>query len=274
MFNPTTGDAEAKSTEENVRHVFRAIRRENLADVKRFLDEGGDIETTGGRFHSTLLTEACRFRAAKVIDLLLDRGAAANVSGGGFWTPLHYACSANSTAGPAAAKLVSKLIDHHAEVDATDFQGAEPNDRDNHQATPLHHAASNGRREVIAVLLSFGGDISAVDRELDTPLHHATRQRQRLAMSLLESAGADPEAVNCWGLLAGTLAPEYKMNPTIEEDGVGVAPCVACSGKKGFHYYFCRSEILEETPEGMVLGPDGLPAVGGRGTAKAKHGGA
>lgn len=138
----------------------------------------------------------------------------------------------------------------------------------------MHHAASNGRRDVIAVLLSFGGDISAVDQELDTPLHHATRQRQRLAMSLLESAGADPEAVNCWGLLAGTLAPEYKMTPAVEEDDVDAVPCVACSAKKGFHYYFCKSEILEETPEGLVLGPDGVPIVGGGGTPKSKHGGA
>lgn len=125
----------------------------------------------------------------------------------------------------------------------------------------MHHAASNGRREAIAVLLSFSGDASAVDQELDTPLHHATRQRQRLAMSLLESAGADPQAVNCWGLLAGTLAPEYKMNPPVAEDDVDAAPCVACSAKKGFHYYFCKSEILEETPAALVLGPDGSPVV-------------
>lgn len=157
---------------------------------------------------------------------------------------------------------------------AAAITGAEPNERDNQHATPMHHAASNGRRDVIAVLLSFGGDVSAVDQELDTPLHHATRRRQTLAMSLLESAGADPEAVNCWGLLAGTLAPEYKMKPAVEEDNVDAPPCVACSAKKGFHYYFCKREILEESPEGLVLGPDGLPVVGGGGTPKVKHGGA
>lgn len=127
-------------------HTPRAIRRENLAEVKRFLDEGGDIETIVGRFHSTLLTEACRFRAAKVTDLLLDRGAAANVSGGGFWTPLHYACASNSTAGAAAAKLVAKLIENHAEVDATDFQGR----------TPLHIACARGSATVVLALLEAG----------------------------------------------------------------------------------------------------------------------
>ena len=129
--------------------IDRAIRRGNLAEVKRFLDEGGDIEAVGGRFHSTLLTEACRFRAAKVIDLLLDRGAAANVSGGGFWTPLHYACSVNSSssaAGAAAANLVAKLVEHHAEVDATDFQGR----------TPLHIASARGSAAVVLALLEAG----------------------------------------------------------------------------------------------------------------------
>lgn len=70
---------------------------------------------------------------------------------------------------------------------------------------------------MIAVLLGFGGDVSVVDRELDTPLHRATRDRQSLAMSLLQSAGADPGAKNCWGELAGTLAPDYKLNPVVRD---------------------------------------------------------
>lgn len=126
----------------------RALRRENLAEVKRFLDEGGDVETVGGRFHSTLLTEASRFRVAKVVVLLLERGAAANVSGGGFWTPLHYACDGpgRGSAAIAAAKLVAILIEHHAEVDATDFRGR----------TPLHLACARGSTAAALALLKAG----------------------------------------------------------------------------------------------------------------------
>ncbi|CAN0192114.1 unnamed protein product, partial [Scytosiphon promiscuus] len=271
----------------------RAIRRANLAEVKRFVDEGGNIETVGGRFHSTLLTEACRFRATKVVDLLLERGAAANVAGGGFWTPLHYACDGprRGSAAAVALKLVATLIENHGEVDATDFRGrtplhiacskgsagvalalleagADPNVRDEDGRAPAHHAASNGQRDVIGVLLRFGADTSAVDRELDTPLHRATRERQTLAMSLLEGAGADPKAKNCWGELAGTLAPDYKMNPAIHDDDrrhpqqdLDADQCVACSARKGLHYYFCKSEILQELPDRLILGPDGLPVV-------------
>lgn len=129
----------------------RAIKRGNLAEVKRFLDEGGDVETVGGRFHSTLLTEASRFRVVKVIDLLLERGAAANVSGGGFWTPLHYACDGpgRGSAAIAAAKVVATLIKNHAEVDATDFRGR----------TPLHLVCARGSAASALTLLEAGRHI-------------------------------------------------------------------------------------------------------------------
>ncbi|CAM9683521.1 unnamed protein product, partial [Laminaria digitata] len=262
----------------------RAIRRGNLAEVKRFLDEGNDIEAVGGRFHGTLLLESCRYHSAKVTDLLLERGASVNVSGGGFWTPLHYACDAKED--PA---LVTTLLRHRAEVDAIDFHGrsplhiaskrgssrvvlallnagADPNAPDEDGRTPVHDAASNGRRVVIATLVDFGGRLTAVDQELDTPLHRATREGQRVAMSLLRIAGADPDAVNCWGDLAGTLAPSYKMNPRSHPEvgdtataGLGAGCCVACSAKRGRHYYFCRSEVLKDVPDHFILGPDGLP---------------
>ncbi|CAN0204170.1 unnamed protein product, partial [Hapterophycus canaliculatus] len=126
----------------------RAIRRGNVAEVKRFLDEGGSIETIGGRFHSTLLTEACRFRVTKVVNLLLERGAAANASGGGFWTPLHYACDGprHGSAAAIALKLVTTLVENHGELDAADFRGR----------TPLHVTSSKGSAGVAVALLEAG----------------------------------------------------------------------------------------------------------------------
>lgn len=124
----------------------------------------------------------------------------------------------------------------------------------------------------MVILLEFGGDASAVDRERETPLHKATRAGHRTTMNLLLRSGADADASNCWGEMAGTLAPAYKMNPepSIDdrkvqgggkgEDGSSDA-CVACSAKRGRHYYFCKSEFLQETPDSLVLGPDGLPIV-------------
>lgn len=113
------------------------------------------------------------------------------------------------------------------------------------------------------MLLRFGGDVSALDREQETPLHKATRESRWTAMNLLQRAGADPDAVSCWDEMAGTLAPSYKMNPhqTREDDGGGddTGPCVACSAKKGRHYYFCGSDLLQDVPDTHVLGPDGLP---------------
>lgn len=266
----------------------RAVRRGNLAEVKRFLDEGKSIEAVGGRFHGTLLLESCRYHTVKIAILLLERGAATNVSGGGFWTPLHYACD-----GKEATELVAVLIRHHAEVDAVDFYGrtplhiasrqasskaaflllkagAEPNTSDDDGRSPAHYAASHGRREVIELLVGFGGDLTAVDGELETPLHRATREGQRTAMDILVKAGADPDAVNCWGELAGNLAPNCKMNPAMPGSdgfgsgsgaGKGSKPCASCSARKGRHYYFCKSETLRGVPGTLILGPDGLPIV-------------
>lgn len=121
--------------------------------------------------------------------------------------------------------------------------------------------------------------MSATDRELETPLHKATREGHHTVMNLLQRVGADPDASNCWGEMAGTLAPAYKMNPNPtggkqqgkagqgltgderegDDAGTIVPPCVACSARDGRHYYFCKSEFLQEVADSMVLGPDGLP---------------
>lgn len=50
-----------------------------------------------------------------------------------------------------------------------------------------------------------------------------------------------------------------------EEQDMDADPCLACSAKKGLHYYFCRSEILQAVPDSLIIGPDGLPIdEGGR----------
>ncbi|CAM9766516.1 unnamed protein product [Ectocarpus sp. 6 AP-2014] len=52
------------------------------------------------------------------------------------------------------------------------------------------------------------------------------------------------------------------MNPVVydeEHQDADTGPCMACSATKGRHYYFCRSEILQDLPDSMILGPDGKP---------------
>lgn len=254
--------------------------------MKCFLDSGGDVDTFGGRFHGTLLLESCRHHTHKVAELLLERGAAVNASSGGSWTPLHYACRDGQEVG--SIDLVSMLICHGAMVDAADFYGrtplhiacsrrgtpeaalplleagAKPNVPDRDGRTPLHYAAAQGQRGAMSALIRFGGDVSSVDREQSTPLHVSTLERKWLAMNLLERAGADKNAVDCWGRLAGTLAPSYKMRPLVAADVANSTTkmkkkCLACSGRNGRHYYFCKSEILDNCSPLDVLGPDGIP---------------
>lgn len=108
-------------------------------------------------------------------------------------------------------------------------------------------------------------------------MHKATRAKHSTVTNLLLRAGARPGALNCWGEEARTLAPAYRMNPSDEggrdgdnddkgddvdgHRGPGSTEerCVACSGKRGRHYYFCKSDVLQSVPDALILGSDGKP---------------
>lgn len=61
-----------------------------------------------------------------------------------------------------------------------------------------------------------------------------------------------------------TVACEARRrNRRHPQQQLDAGPCVACSAKAGLHYYFCKSEILQEVPDSLILGPDGLPIAEG-----------
>lgn len=58
-------------------------------------------------------------------------------------------------------------------------QGADVNDRDAWQNTPLHWAAGRGKTEVAALLIQQGADIKVRDINQNTPLHFAANNCRR-----------------------------------------------------------------------------------------------
>jgi ankyrin repeat protein len=70
---------------------------------------------------------------------------------------------------------------------------------DDHGRTPLHHAAAQGRGEVVSILLDAGADIDAREEDGETPLHYAAWRNQLEVGRLLIERDTDLEARNHWG---------------------------------------------------------------------------
>jgi ankyrin repeat protein len=74
--------------------------------------------------------------------------------------------------------------------------------RDTDASTPLHCAAWKGHTEVAALLLDFGADVQAKNKNDhwgNTPLHAAAHGNQRAVAELLIARGADIHAENDFG---------------------------------------------------------------------------
>lgn len=76
-------------------------------------------------------------------------------------------------------------------------QGADMNDSDGHDNSPLHLAASNNKSEAIDVLVEAGANIAAQDGDESTPLHRAAGKLSLVAViALLNKAWCGRECPN------------------------------------------------------------------------------
>ena len=71
--------------------------------------------------------------------------------------------------------------------------------------TPLHAAAANGHKMMVAALLEHGADPNMQDLNGSTPLHAAMARRHTDTAGVLLSRGADPTIKNTLGHTAADL---------------------------------------------------------------------
>ena len=90
-------------------------------------------------------------------------------------------------------------------------------------ATPLHHAASTGQVETIAVLFELCADVNARDREGWTPLLRAAAAGHHQAARMLLARGANVTCVDQNGRTALHLAVISGAAPCVAELAVGDA---------------------------------------------------
>lgn len=198
-------DVNCKDDEEMTPLLLAAnYRQENI--VKLLLEQEPNLSARNNKGRTKLHLLARRTEiplSESLIDLLLKDRPPLDVVTTIGTTPLMVACKFGEKL------LATKLIRHGANVHA----------RDNNGWTPLHCAASNGKAQMIPLLVANGAEVEAkIPRYGDTPLHFAAWSQSDSSDTVeqLLLAGADIEAK--------TL---YKCTPLRLAIGDGQKACVA-----------------------------------------------
>jgi ankyrin repeat protein len=174
LLLPAGADPEARD-----QHDISALRSaaQDVETLRALLDGGADVNAAS-RGGLTALWQAVRAKAAPSVQLLLERGAKADIPGGMLdETPLMAAASAGST------ELVRMLL----------RAGADPAvRRQSDGTTALWQAAEQGHGEAVRALAEAGADVNAADAQEQTALAIATRHGHAAVVECLQAVGADP----------------------------------------------------------------------------------
>ena len=163
------------------------------------IEQGAEVNAFGGIVPATPLQWAARQGLVEVIDLLIQHGA----------NPLlvdsqDFSCVHSVIHSSDHWALLYILCQPDIAVDEKDHLGL----------TPLHWAAQQGDSRSTQVLLNFGADPNAVDRNGFTALHWAACCGNRSCISQLLEAGADVRAKNKGHWEARELAEKYNNTVT------------------------------------------------------------
>ena len=172
-----------------VQSLIRACYRGDLAEVRRLVAAGADVngEARDG-CRSPLIAAASRNHVA-VVAYLLERGAEVDAVSAG-WTALLEAADKGSV------EVLGTLLARGA--DPSRYAGpGEP--------TALAAAAAEGRLRCVAALVDAGADVDGFS-ESRPPLHAATAEGQLPAVVALLDAGADVDRGDASGRTALMLA--------------------------------------------------------------------
>lgn len=149
--------------------------------IRMLLQNGADVGAKNARNETAFALAVLRDRVLAVrllIEYDADIDQAVSVGGG---TALHLKVQRNSS-----PPLLQLLLDH----------GADTNCRDATGASPVWHAATDDRRDLIRALVDRGADCNAANDMGETPLFVAIRLAQPLAIRELVDQGAAVGAIH------------------------------------------------------------------------------
>jgi ankyrin repeat protein len=150
------------------RELLEASRENNLAEIRRLLSVGAEIEAKGDDGH-TLLHWASRRGHSQVVIELLDHGAQIEAKGNDSSTPLHLACYNGHVT------IVNELLSRGANTEAKDRYGD----------TPLHDASRIEHVAIVKALRNGGANLLAVNNQGLLPIHIAVNQGRSIVSKYL-----------------------------------------------------------------------------------------
>ena len=180
--------------------LVAAIKFGEPDTVAKILAEGRvNVMTRTGTSRETPLHIAALGGHYEIARMLIEAGAELNADNIDDWTPLHYCCSImviDETRGLDRTKMVSLLLEKGANANLGITHGRAEEMPDG--STSLHFASFSGAIEAVKLLLQYGAEKDAVDKNGRTPIMIAASQNHTEIVELFESINVNMSKRDYW----------------------------------------------------------------------------
>jgi ankyrin repeat protein len=172
--------------------LIQAVIKGDYVLTEILLQNGANIELGAWQMRSvTPLHIAAMSGDYEMVKLLAKRGA--SIEGTHYWriTPLSSAADLGKNYPKDMSRVNHSAEEYAKTVEFLIEKGANVNNIEKYENTPLHHAVEGGCEEIVRILLSHGAKIDAANYDKETPLDVAKKLGRVGIQKILEEAQKD-----------------------------------------------------------------------------------